>query len=138
MIDLTKFSYSSEQVIMPTPVPPEDMDGMFKKVREEEEDFERLKHIAQQEREIMRAAKEAEEANQALAATQVNETPVAVATIGSKVRIVNGPYVNFDGLISDLTDDGKKVYFFNQSLYLNFHSLKMKGVFEASLAFCFF
>ena len=105
----------SEQVTMPTPIPPEDIEGMLKKVREEEEDLERLKNIAKQEREMMRAAKEAE---------KTKEAHVAVATVGSNVRIRNGPYVNFEGFISDLTDD-KKVHFLKSLLCsLFFTSLK--------------
>ena len=86
-----------------------------KKVREEEEDFERLKNIAKQEREMMQAAKEAE---------KTKEAPVEVATVGSNVRIRNGPFVNFEGFISDLTDD-KKVLFLNHFLCsLNFTFLR--------------
>lgn len=86
---------SSEEVIMPTPVPVEDIEGMRKKIREEEIDLQRLKELAKEERKIKHAAGE-------------KDTSI---TIGSNIRVVSGPYANFEGCIMGLANENREVCF---------------------------
>lgn len=82
-----------EEVIMPTPVPVEDIEGMRKKIREEEIDLQRLKELAKEERKIKHAAGE-------------KDTSI---TIGSNIRVVSGPYANFEGCIMGLANENREV-----------------------------
>eukprot|EP00250_Pteridium_aquilinum_P028436 c37150_g1_i1 orf=44-1060(+) len=86
-----------EQVIMPTPVPVEDIEGMRKKIREEEADLQRLKELAKEERKMKRAAVE-----------EAGEKDFSI-TIGSDVRVISGPHANFEGCITGLPDANREV-----------------------------
>lgn len=88
-----------EQIIMPTPVPVEDMDGMLKKIREEEEDLQKLKELAKEEQKMMHAVK--------YAIKKVDKKDIF--GVGSNIRVISGPYANFEGCIVGLPDEDKKV-----------------------------
>ncbi|KAI5083920.1 hypothetical protein GOP47_0000089 [Adiantum capillus-veneris] len=84
-------------VIMPTPVPNEDIEGMRKKIREEEIDLERLKELSKEEMKMKLAEMEA--------ASQQDP----LITLGSNIRVLHGPYANFEGCITGLPDGSKEV-----------------------------
>lgn len=85
-----------EQFVMPTPVATADMDAMFKKIKEEEDDLSKLKEQARLDRKATGAVEHTTEENH-------------LFTVGSTIKVNRGPYANFEGYIIKLPNEDGKV-----------------------------
>ncbi|KAH7296153.1 hypothetical protein KP509_26G011400 [Ceratopteris richardii] len=86
-----------DPVIMPTPVPDEDIARMRRKVKEEESELERLQNLSKEER-----------LNEHADIEEASKTDLSLK-IGADIRVLNGSYTNFEGHITSLPDGNEQV-----------------------------